>query len=195
MMSTSNKKERREKERKIRLGKTTEEGYVYSSKIDFRKDVSFQITDYIKERQAYDALNLEIKKLKKVIQKISDVKKEKNLFYYHTIGGHLSFLRKEVFKEISLYSIFRRIKEEIPEILPHLNDKTAQKHLEVMYKLGQINKEMLKKASWDQWYEIMKFKDVYKKQDLLKQILVECKSEISGPFLRNKIKNLLKNQK
>lgn len=179
------------KKRKISLGKLTELGYEYSTKIDFKKDFSSQISDYIKERQAYEALNLEIKRLKEVVKKFSNFKKEKNLFYYYTIGSYLSFLKKEIFKEISPYSIFRIIKEEIPEILPHLDDKTAQKHLEIMYKLGQIDKEILKKASWDQWYEIMKFKDIYKKQKLLKQILNECKSGISGPSLRVKIKNLL----
>jgi len=190
MKSINNKKKKR-----IRLGKTTEEGYIYSSKIDFGKqDFSAQINDYIRERQANDALNLEINTLKGVIDKLSEVKKEKNLFYYYTIGRHLSFLKKEVFKEISPYAIFRKIKEEIPKILPSLDDKTAQKHLEIMYKLGQINKEVLKKASWDQWYEIMKFKDIYKKQNLLRQILIECESGISGPSLRNRIKDLIKNK-
>jgi len=179
------------KKRKIKLGKLTESGYEYSTKVDFKRDFSSQISDFIKERQAYDALNLEIEKLKKVVKKFFSLKKEKNLFYYCAIGSHLSFIKKEIFKEISPYSIFRRIKEEIPEILPHLDDKTAQKHLEVMYKLGQINKKILEKASWDQWYEIMKFKDIYKKQKLLKQTLNECKSGTSGPSLRNKIKNII----
>lgn len=192
MMSINNKKERHEKEKKIRLGKTTEEGYVYSSKIDFRKDLSSQINDYIKERQARGALNLEIIKLKKVVQKFSRFKKVKNLSYYYKIGSYLSFLKKDVFKEISPYSIFRRIKEEIPEILPSLNEKTAQKHLEVMYKLGQIDEKFLPKASWDQWYEIMKFKDIYKNQKLLRQILTKSKTGISGPLLRNEIKKLLR---
>ncbi len=191
-MSTLNNK-RGKKRIKLILGKKTESGYEYSAKIDFKKDFSMQIANLIKEKKVFDELNLEIKRLKEEIANSSDPNKEKNLFYYYTIGKKLSILDNENFKEISPYSIFRRIKEEIPEILPHIEDiKTAQKHLEIMYKLGQIDEKFLKKASWDQWYEIMKFKEINKKQKLLKQILQECKFIGAGPSLRNRIKILLK---
>ena len=69
------------KKRKIKLGKLTESGYEYSTKVDFKRDFSSQISDFIKERQAYDALNLEIEKLKKVVKKFFSLKKDScNLF-------------------------------------------------------------------------------------------------------------------
>ena len=47
-------------------------------------------------------------------------------------------------------------------------------------------------ASWDQWYEIMKFKNIFKKGKLFKAILSECRFIGAGPVLRNKIKELIK---
>ena len=70
------------KKRKIKLGKLTESGYEYSTKVDFKRDFSSQISDFIKERRAYDALDLEIKRLKEVVEKLSSLKKEKNIQYY-----------------------------------------------------------------------------------------------------------------
>jgi len=190
-MSTNNKKEK-----KIRLGKTTEEGYIYSSKIDFRKDFSSQITSYIKERQAYDALNLEIKRLKEVVEKFSSLKKEKNIQYYYKIGKNLLFLDKGLFKKIAPTSILRRIFEELPDILPGIkNVDMATRHLYFMYWIGHIKKNELAQASWDQWFEItkFKFKEIYKNSVLFQQILKECRAGTTGhETLNKKIKILIR---
>jgi len=189
MKSTNNKKRR-----KIRLGKTTEEGYIYSSKIDFKKDLSSQVDNYIREKQARDALNLEIKKLKKITEKFSNVKKEKNIQYYYEIGKNLLFLDKGLFRKIAPTSVLRRIFEELPDILPSIkNVDMATRHLYFMYWIGHIKKNNVSKASWEQWFEITKFKNIYKTPNLLRKILKECKSGVTGHATLNRtIKELIK---
>ncbi|OGZ74160.1 MAG: hypothetical protein A2998_02335 [Candidatus Staskawiczbacteria bacterium RIFCSPLOWO2_01_FULL_37_25b] len=61
-----------------------------------------------------------------------------------------------------------------------------------MYLLAKVPKRFIKMASWDQWYEIMKFKNIFKKGKLFKAILSECRFIGAGPVLRNKIKELIK---
>jgi Rad3-related DNA helicase len=173
--------------KKIVLGKKTAEGYEYAARIDFGKDISSQISKVVKEKEINELLKKKIKELKETIEKFSQ--KEKNLHYYYELGKKLLFLDTKPFKQVARYSIFRRIKEELPEILPKTKDQTVTiKHLDFMYCIAHISKNELSKASWDQWYEIMKFKGIYKNPKLLKKILNECKSGISGPSLRAKIK-------
>jgi len=185
----SNKKIK--KKTKLKLGKKTDEGYEYSAKVDFKEDFSKQIAGLIQEKKASDELEIEIKRLKEIVKKFTDEEKDKTLNYYYTVGNNLLFLDKKIFKDISIFSILRRITEELPEILPYIEKERKPDHLMAMYRLGQIDKKVLRRASWGQWYEITKFKDIYKKPKILEQILEECKSGITGPSLRAKIKNLL----
>lgn len=66
----------------------------------------------------------------------------------------------------------------------------SKRYIEDMYKLAKFPKTVLYQASWNQWDEILKFKDIYKNKKLLRLILNECKKGISGIPLRNKIKEL-----
>jgi len=182
---------------KIKLGKKTNEGYYeYASKIDFNleEDISKQISKLIKEKIANDELRLEIEKIKKKVKDFSKINKEKNILYYYTVGKSLAFIDSHKFKDVALYSILRRISEEIEDILPNIKDpEVMKKHLEVMYNLGHIKKKYirLKNIAWNQWYEIGKFKKLCRNEFLLKKVLKDCKSNISGPALRKRIKILL----
>ncbi len=177
--------------KKIKLGKKTAHGYEYSTKINFNEDISLQLAQIIQETDIEEALEKEIKHLKGLIKKFP--RKEKNIFYYYTLGKKLLFLEENFFKKVARYSIFRRIIEELPEILPHLqNSKRAVKHLDFMYNIAHLDKKYLSKASWDQWCEIMKFKYIYKKKRLFRKILLECQKGVSGMSLRKKIKELRK---
>lgn len=177
---------------KLKLGKKTDEGYEYSAKIDFKEDFTSQVFKLMQEKKANDELNLEIKKLKGNIKKFPN--KEKNIHYYYEMGKNLLFLDKELFKKIAPTSVLRRIFEELPDILPSIkNVDMATRHLYFMYWIAHVKKNDLSKASWDQWFEITKFKDIYKKPDLLKKILRECRSGAAGHATLNKIiKELIK---
>jgi thiamine kinase-like enzyme len=186
MKSTHNKESR-----KMYLGKKTSEGYEYAAKVDFGQDISTQISKVIKEKEINETIKDKVKELKELTRKFT--RKEKDIQYYYKIGKKLSFLDSNSFKGVARYSVFRRIAEELQEILPEIkNEKVAIKHLDFMYGIGHLNKNLLSKGNWDQWYEIMKFKNMFKKRKLLGQILDECKSGIAGPSLRDKIKDLLK---
>jgi len=177
------------KDEKIGLGKKTNEGYKYRAKIDFGQDLSAQISGVTKEKEVNEIIKAKVEEIKEVVKKFPG--KEKNLQYYYEIGRKLSFIDSDSFKNIAPYSIFRRIIEESPEVLPNVQEKVATKHLDIMYKLAHVGKDELSKATWDQWYEIMKFKEVYRKQNLLEQALDACSSGIAGPSLRRKVQDII----
>jgi hypothetical protein len=189
MKFTSNKKNE-----KIELGKKTAEGYVYMAKVDFSQDISTQISKVIKEKEINEILKNKIQELKKTIDKFSN--KEKNLQYYYKIGAKLLFLDDKPFKEVAIGSVVRRIFEELPEILPNIQNKDmAGRHLNFMYWIAHIGQNTLSKASWDQWFEITKFREIYKKPKLLNLILQECEFGLRGhESLNKKIKDLLKKE-
>lgn len=183
------------KDKKIELGKRTNEGYEYGAKIDFTQDLSAQISRVIKEKEINEILEKKSKELKEMIRKFP--RKERNIDYYYEVGKKLLFLDNASFKNVAPNSVFRRIVEELPDILPDVDikdkesKKNACRHIGVMYGLAHVRKKDLHKASWDQWYEIGKFSGVCKDRKLLEQILVQCKSKgLSGILLRNKIKEL-----
>ena len=176
---------------KVSLGKKTDAGYKYSSRINFSEDLSTQITKLMQEKKAKDNLELRIDQLKGIAKRYAN--KEKNLDYYFEIGKFLSFLDDKIFQNIRPYSVYRRIAEEISEILPHIQEAdVTSKHLDVMYKMGKIGKKDIHKAVWDQWYEILKFKDLSGDKKLLSKVISECRTGASGPTLREKIKKLIK---
>jgi len=181
--------------KKIKLGKKTAHGYEYSSKINFNEDISLQLAQIIEETDIEEALEKEIKSLRGLIKNFSQ--KEKNLQYYYEVGRKLLFLDSRPFEEVAIGSVFRRIVEELPEVVPkNINNKEmAIRHLYFMYWIGHIKKKTdLSQASWDQWFEITKFRNLYKKPEILAQILKECKSgRLSGhESLNKKIKELIK---
>lgn len=171
---------------KLKLGKKTDSGYEYSTKIDFKEDFAKQIAKLMAEKKAHDKLKSKLKNLEKTVSVLASQEKNKNLLYYYKIGKSLLFVERGNFKNVSSYSVYRRITEEIPQILPHIKDlKITQKHLEIMYRLAHIKEDLLKRASWDQWYEMMKFKNLHKNQKALGEILNLIKGKkISGPKLR-----------
>jgi len=177
------------KDKKIELGKKTNEGYKYRAKIDFGQDLSAQISGVTKEKEVNEIIKAKVEEIKEVVEKFPV--KEKNLQYYYEIGRKLSFIDNDSFKTIAPYSIFRRIIEELPEVLPNVQEKVATKHLDIMYKLAHVGKDKLYKATWNQWYEIMKFKEVYRKQNLMEQALAACSSGVAGPSLRRKIQDII----
>jgi sulfur transfer protein SufE len=181
--------------KKIVLGKKTAEGYEYAAKIDFSKDISTQISKVIAEKEANELLKKKIKELKELIERFP--RKEKNLQYYYEVGKKLLFLEDKLFRKIALNSVLRRIAEELPDIIPDIkNTEMKIRNLYFMYWIGHIRKKDLFKASWDQWFEITKFREIYKNKKLLNLILKECKSRLRGhESLNKKIKDLIKKHK
>lgn len=183
------KKSRSKSKVKIGLGEKIESEYKYSSRINFKEDLSSQIAKLMQEKKAKDELGNHIEQIRK-ISAISK-KKGKNLNYYKNIGKALSFLGTNNFKNIKPYSVFRRLIDEIPDILPGLDTKRTQDHLMMMYRIGGLDKSIIDKATWNQWYEISKFKNVTDNQRMLNRVLMLC-GGATGPDLREEIKAILK---
>lgn len=143
------------------------------------------------------------KEIKNVIEKINKISekypnKQKNILYYYEVGQVLQFVDTKSFAN-ERGKIWHRLAYDLePELFggKKKNPDEAKRHPEFMYLLAKMDKRYLNKANWDQWYEILKFKDVYKNEKLLNQILTEsAKKNLAGIPLRNKIKQLRKKRK
>jgi hypothetical protein len=191
MMSTHNHDNdslKKQNLRKVGLGGKINSEYTYSSRIDFKEDLSLQITKLMQEKKAKDELETHIIKIRKVVSGTKS--KKKNIDYYRNVGKSLSFLDNANFKNIKPYSVFRRLIDEIPGILPGLEAKRIQDHLMMMYRIYKLDDRILNKATWDQWYEISKFKNVINNHKILKLVLTRCRNS-SGPDIRRKIQSLI----
>ncbi|NVM56311.1 MAG: hypothetical protein HWN66_21620 [Candidatus Helarchaeota archaeon] len=146
---------------------------------------------FSKEEDIEKEINKAIDKIKKISQRHPI--KQKNILYYYEAGQVLQFVDKKNLTNNRMM-IWHRIAYDLePDLFggKRQKPKEAKRHPEFMYLLSKIDKRYLRKANWDQWYELLKFKDIYKKLNLLEKILAECKNnKLSGIKLRNKIKKL-----
>lgn len=182
------KKDNSKPESKIGLGEKTDSGYKYSSRINFKEDLSLQIAKLMQEKKAKDELETYVEQIRKISSRFKN--KDKNLDYYTAVGKVLFFLSSDSFKNIKPYSVFRRLIDEVPDILPGLDTKRIQDHLMMMYRIGGLDENILSKATWEQWYEISKFKNAINNRRVLNRILTASGSA-SGPDLRKKIESIL----
>jgi hypothetical protein len=161
------------------------------------------------EEEAVDRLLKEEeieKEIKNVIEKIKKVSesypnKQKNTLYYYEVGQLLQFVdKKNLTKEKG--KIWHRLAYDLePDLFggERKDANEAKRHPEFMYLLAKVDKKHISKATWGQWYEILKFKEfkeIYKHKKLLVQVLAECaKKNLSGIPLRNRIKQLRRSKK
>jgi hypothetical protein len=176
------------KTEKVHFGEQTDSGYKYHAKINFKEDLGVQIGRLIREKKAKDELDTHISKLRKISEQFKN--KEKNIAYYSAIGNALSFFDGENFRDVGPYSFFRRVIDAIPDILPGMDAKRMQDHLMMMYRIGKLDSKTLNSATWDQWYEISKFKEAFRNKEILERVIVLTKSD-SRSDLREEIQNLL----
>jgi len=120
-------------------------------------------------------------------------KKEKNLGYYFEVGKILQLIDKGNYLK-DRHSIWKRMAHDLrPDLFggKKEKEKEAARIPEFMYFLGKQNGRNIKRANWDQWYEIHKFKRMWSDKKLLDLILRECEEKKLGSMaLRNRIKEL-----
>ncbi|MBA3061437.1 MAG: hypothetical protein FP833_00515 [Atribacteria sp.] len=147
-----------------------------------------------------EEIEKEIKNVIVKVKKISDKhpNKEKNIQYYYEVGQVLQFVDKKNFTN-EKGKIWQRLAYDLePQLFVRKkkNPNEAKRHPEFMYLLGKVSLKYITKVSWDQWYEILKFKDIYKDEKFLDQVLSECAdNSLSRIPLRNKIKELRKSKR
>ena len=167
---------------------------VFDTKIISGKEIDTGTLDKLSKEEKIE------KKLQDAIERIRIAKAiykniVKNINYFYTVGKILQFVDKNDYLKKQRGKIWQRMARDIaPELFLFDGKKKlreSKRYPEFMYLLAKIPKQFIDKASWDKWYEIMKFRKIYEKQKLLKQILEECKFASTGPSLRDKIKILL----
>lgn len=161
----------------------------FDTKIIPGKEIESYTLDKLSEEEEIE------KKLQGAIEEIRIAKTKyknvvKNISYFYEIGKILQFVDKKDYFRKQRGKIWQRM---AGDLAPDLFESTREpkRHAEFMYLLAKIPKQFIKKASWDQWYEIMKFKKIYQKLELLRRILQECKTVGAGPSLRERIKFFL----
>ncbi len=147
----------------------------------------------LKEEEIENEIKNVVEKIKKISERHPNM--HKNTLYYYEVGKVLQFVDKKKFTN-ERGKIWQRLAYDLePEIFGEKkkNSTEAKRYPEFMYLLAKVDKKYLSKVSWDQWYEILKFKDIYKYENFLVQVLSECTyNNLSGIPLRNKIKKLRK---
>lgn len=149
------------------------------------------------------------KAIRDAIKKIETIAKryptkKKNLRYYHKVGEILQFVDKKGYTG-DRGLIWQRMAYDLrPDLfdlnLAHFDNEKkakqeAKRRADIMYHIGKQSERNLKRATWDQWYEIVKFKSMnrkkwlYEDKNLLEQVLIECRN-LAGPQLRNRIKEI-----
>lgn len=119
--------------------------------------------------------------------------KVRDIWYYYNVGKILQFVDSKGFTDRSKYRVWQRMAHDLhPELFGGIrkNAREATRYPEIMYHLGKQLEENVGRATFAQWYEILKFKDIYKGKDPLEQILTACEKGLSGVQLRQRIKDL-----
>ena len=148
------------------------------------------IEELLTEEEIEKSIQAALEEIETIAQKYPG--KEKDIWYCHEVGKVLQFVDTKGFTERKGL-IWLRMAHDLRPALFGGKKKTAdesKRYPEFMYYLGKQKRKNVNRAKFDQWYEILKFKDIYKDQGLLEQVLVVCEQGLSSIQLRQKIKEL-----
>jgi len=150
------------------------------------------IDELLRQEEAEKAIQAALKEIETIAQKYPN--KEKDIWYCYEVGKVLQFVDVNGFTDRKGL-IWRRMAHDLhPDLFggKKKNAEESKRYPETMYYLGKQKKENVRRASFDQWYEILKFKRIKEKDNaLLEQILTECESKnLSSVQLRQRIKEL-----
>jgi len=151
------------------------------------------IDELLRQEEAEKAIQAALKEIETIAQEYPD--KEKDIWYCYEVGKVLQFVDATGFADRKKGLIWRRMAYDLrPDLFggKKKNAEESKRYPETMYYLGKQKKKNVKRAKFDQWYEILKFKRIKEKDNaLLEQILTECESKnLSSVQLRQRIKEL-----
>ena len=117
--------------------------------------------------------------------------KEKDIWYCYEVGKVLQFVDNNGFTD-RRGLIWQRMAFDLrPDLFNRRKTKAeeSKRYPEFMYHLGKQPEKNVKRATFNQWREILKFKEIYKDEDkeFLEQILTICEKE---GLSRQRIKEL-----
>ena len=147
------------------------------------------IDELLTEEEIEKAIHAALKEIEAVAQKYPD--KEKDIWYCYEVGKVLQFVDNKGFTD-RRGLIWQRMAFYLRPDLFNRREKDAEeskRYPEFMYHLGKQSKKNVKRATFNQWREILKFKEIYKDEDkeFLEQILTICERE---GLSRQRIKEL-----
>lgn len=151
------------------------------------------IEELLIEEEIEKAIQAALKEIETIAQKYPD--KTGDIWYCYEVGKVLQFVDIKGFTRRKGL-IWRRMAYDLrPDLFggKRKDWEESRRYPEIMYYLGKQKSENIKRASFRQWYEILKFKRIYKGKDskLLEQILTECESKkLSIVQLSQRIKEL-----
>jgi hypothetical protein len=122
--------------------------------------------------------------------------RSRDIWYQYEVGKILQFVDEKGLTD-RRYRVWRRMAFDLhPDLFSgkRKSEKESTRYPETMYLLGKQKQRNVGRATWDQWYEILKFRKINegKREDVLMRILNECKSKnLGGIILRTRIKELL----
>lgn len=148
------------------------------------------IEELLIEEEVEKVIQVALRKIKTIAQKYPN--KEKDIWYCYEVGKVLQFVDEEGFTS-RRGLIWRRMSYDLEPGLFGRKKKNAEeskRYPETMYHLGKLTRKLVMKATFDQWYEILKFKGIYEDKYLLNKVLKACEEGLSSIQLRNRIKKL-----
>jgi len=148
------------------------------------------IEELLTEEEIEKAIQAALKEIENIAQGYPN--RERDIWYCYEVGKTLQFVDAKGFTDRKGLIWHRMAYDLRPDLFGgrKKNANEAKRYPETIYHLGKQSKEAIKRATFDQWYEILKFKDIYKDQGLLEQVLVVCEQGLSSIQLRQKIKEL-----
>jgi hypothetical protein len=149
------------------------------------------IEELLKEEEVEKVIQNALKKIEAIADRYAN--RDKDIWYYYEVGRVLQFVDDGGFTDRKGL-IWRRMAYDLrPDLFGGEKEdaEESKRYPETMYHLGKQRRSDVTKATFDQWYEILKFKEIYKDEELLGRVLKVCKKESpSGIRLRKRIKEL-----
>jgi hypothetical protein len=151
------------------------------------------IDELLTQEEVEKAIQEALKEIEVIAQKYPD--KRKDIWYCYEVGKVLQFVDTKGFTDRKGLIWHRMAYDLRPDLFGgrKKNANEAKRYPETIYHLAKQSKEAIKRATFDQWYEILKFKKIYTGKDnqLLEQILSELESKnLTSIQLRRRIKEL-----
>jgi phosphopantetheinyl transferase (holo-ACP synthase) len=151
------------------------------------------IEELLTEEEVEKEIQATLKEIEILAQKYPN--KERDIWYCYEVGKVLQFVDDKGFTDRKGL-IWRRMAYDLRPDLFGGKIKIAEesrRYPQIMYYLGKQKKGNIKRATPDQWYEILKFRRIYKGEDneLLERILTECETKnLTRAKINQRIKEL-----
>jgi len=148
------------------------------------------IDELLRQEEAENSIRAALSEIEVIAKKYAGEKREP--LYYYEAGKALQFVDKQGFTD-RRGLIWRRMGYDLrPDLFggKRKNAEESKRYPETMYHLGKQLKKNVERANFEQWYEILKFKDIYKDNDILEQILALCEQGLSSVQLQQRIKEI-----